>query len=184
MNNIKKKIIFITGGARSGKSGYAVGLAKKNYRKVVFIATAEPGDGEMIERIRKHRVSRPAHWKVIEEGRDIGASLRCIRRRFDVVLIDCLGIWISNLMGENLKDREIEKKIKDFVRTVLKTSSDIIIVSNEVGSGIVPDNPLARRFRDLLGLANQEIAMVSDEVFLMISRIPVKIKGGRDAKAE
>lgn len=182
-----KGLIFIIGGARSGKSRYAVELAKElsskgippalDKGKVAFIATATSLDDEMKDRIRIHKISRPRQWKVIEEGRDIGPILPGLEDEYKVVLIDCLGLLISNLLAANLTDKEIEVNIKDLIKTIQKVNLTTIIVSNEVGSGIVPDNPLARRFRDLLGLANQMLAKKAEEVFFLQSGIPLVIKG-------
>ena len=171
-----KKLIFILGGAKSGKSSYAVELAKKLKKKVVFIATASSSDKEMKKKIELHKISRPQQWKLIEEGKDIGPILSTLKDKYEVVLIDCLGLLVSNLLADNLKDEEIERKIKKLVNTILKINLTTIIVSNEVGSGIVPMNPLARRFRDLLGLSNQMIAKKADKVIFMQAGIPVIIK--------
>ncbi len=178
-----KKFIFIIGGARSGKSSCAVKLANRLGRNVVFIATAVPGDAEMRKRIKLHKASRPKHWKLIEEGTDVDSVLHGLSNKYSVILIDCLGLLISNLLAENLKDKEIEKKIKKLIAAASKADSNIILVSNEAGMGIVPDNPLARRFRDLAGLANQMIARSADEVIFMQAGIPIRAKGGlKDAE--
>lgn len=177
------KLILILGGARSGKSRYAVELAKKSGKKVAFIATATPKDEEMTRRIKLHRISRPKYWKTIEESRNIILQLSQLRAKFEVVLVDCLGLLISNFLSDGLNDREIEKRIKSLTRAIAKFQSIAILVSNEVGMGIVPDNPLARRFRDLVGLANQIITKRADEVIFMQAGIPLRIKGGlKDAE--
>ncbi len=173
------KIIFILGGVRSGKSSYAVDLAKKLRKKTAFIATCTSPDSEMKQRIKTHKKKRPRYWKLIEEGRDINAVLFKLNDKHELVLIDCLGLLISNLMAEGLKDKMIETKLRRFVNVLPKFNLTIILVSNEAGTGVVPDNPLARRFRDLLGMANQMIAKKADEVILMQSGIPITIKGGK-----
>jgi adenosylcobinamide kinase/adenosylcobinamide-phosphate guanylyltransferase len=170
------KITFILGGARSGKSKYAVSLAKKVAKNVAFIATCVCPDDEMKERIKLHQTLRPRHWKLIEEGKDIDAVLVNLQNKYDVVLVDCLGLWISNLLAANLEDKEIEKKIKEFLIAVSKIKATSILVSNGVGSGVVPENPLARRFRDLVGLANQMVAKKADEVIFMQAGMPLIIK--------
>ena len=184
-----EKFILILGGARSGKSSYAVELAKRFSKKVVFIATATSLDREMKRRTKLHKISRPRHWKVIEEGRNIASILPPLGSKYEVVLIDCLGLLISNLLADRLNDKEVEKRLKVLIGAISKLKFTTILVSNEVGAGIVPVNPLARRFRDGLGLANQMIAKKADEVILMQSGIPMKIKskiynGGGDAKIE
>jgi len=173
-----KKFVFILGGARSRKSAYAVERARKLKKKVVFVATATSPDREMKERIKFHKAARPRQWKLIEEGKDVSSILSKLNGKYEVVLIDCLGLLISNLLESNLADREIERRIKKLINTMLKVNLTTILVSNEVGSGIVPVNPLARRFRDILGLANQMMASKADEVIFMQSGIPVMLKGG------
>jgi adenosylcobinamide kinase / adenosylcobinamide-phosphate guanylyltransferase len=171
------KLIFIIGGARSGKSRYAVELAKKAGRRPAFIATAAARDKEMMERIRLHKASRPRGWKLFEEPRDISAAVRKAGSVCDCILIDCLGLWVSNLLMDNAKDKEIERKKKEFISSIFKTeAATVIVVSNDVGAGIVPADPVSRRFRDLLGLANQAAAKAADEVIFMQAGIPVKIK--------
>lgn len=171
------RFIFIIGGARSGKSRYAVELAKRFKARVAFIATATLSDQEMKKRIKQHKSFRPRHWKVIEETENVASILPPLKDRYGVILIDCLGLLISNLLASGLKDKEIEKRIKILLETILKLELITILVSNEVGAGIVPENPLARRFRDLIGFANQKMAEEADEAILMQSGIPIKIKG-------
>jgi adenosylcobinamide kinase/adenosylcobinamide-phosphate guanylyltransferase len=172
-----KKSIFILGGARSGKSSYAVDLAKKSRKRTAFIATCTSFDSEMKKRIKAHKKSRPRQWKVIEEGKHIDSVLIKLGNKYEVILIDCLGLWISNLLAEKLADKQIEKEIAKLIKSISKRKDVTILVSNEVGAGIVPDNPLARRFRDLLGLANQMMAREADKVIFMQSGIPMIIKG-------
>ncbi len=172
-----KKSILIFGGSRSGKSSLAVDIAKRISKRVVFIATALPGDDEMRERIKKHRASRPHHWRVIEDGKDIHHSLLSLNGKCDAVIIDCLGLFISNLMGQGLEDKTIISKVKSLVDSMHKIKFTVILVSNDVGGGIVPDNKVARRFRDLLGSTNQLIAREADQVVMMQVGIPLMIKG-------
>lgn len=172
-----RKFIFILGGARSGKSRYAVQLAKKLSQKVAYIATCTEPDAEMRKRIKLHRVSRPRQWKLFEEGKNIASVLAKLSSNYEVALLDCLGLFVSNLLAASLKDKQIETKIKQLIRAIGKSNFTTILVSNEVGAGIVPENPLARRFRDLVGLANQMFAKKADEVILMQAGIPLKIKG-------
>lgn len=170
------RLILILGGARSGKSSYAVELAKKRGGKTVFIATAAPSDMEMKKKIELHRISRPREWGLVEEGKDISSILRTLKDEYEVVLIDCLGLLISNLLADNLDDEEIERRIGALVEAAQRLDLTTIIVSNEVGSGIVPVHPLARRFRDVLGLSNQMVAKKADKVILMQAGIPLVIK--------
>lgn len=185
-----KRFIFILGGARSGKSGYAVELAKKIKKKTAFVATLTSPDGEMKKRIKLHKASRPREWKLIEEGGDISPVLSKLEDKYEVILIDCLGLLITNLLAGELTDKEIEKRIKKLINTISRMNLTAILVSNEVGSGIVPENPLARRFRDLVGLANQMMTKKADEVIFMQAGIPIEMRnekckiknGGRNAE--
>lgn len=171
------KIIFILGGARSGKSRYAAEMAKKYGKKTVFIATAKALDSEMKERIRLHKISRPKDWGLIEEPINLSNVILGLKPIYDVAIIDCVGLWLSNLLMANMKDKAIEKKIKELTFDILDTKTGfVIIVSNEVGYGIVPGDPLSRRFRDLVGVANQIIAREADKVIMMQAGIPIKIK--------
>lgn len=172
----KGKIIFILGGARSGKSNYAISLAKRLKKKVIFIATCNPLDEEMKERVKKHRKSRPNTWKTIEEEIDIDLLLQKLNRQNEIIIIDCLTIWISNLQLKYKNEEKIEDKIKSFLKVLEKIKTTLIIVSNEVGSGIVPENKIARNYRDILGNLNQEVAKLSSEVYFLISGVPIKIK--------
>ncbi|MEE8359393.1 MAG: bifunctional adenosylcobinamide kinase/adenosylcobinamide-phosphate guanylyltransferase [Candidatus Omnitrophota bacterium] len=171
------KLILVTGGARSGKSTYAVKLAK-NFKKVAFIATCASPDREMRIRIKAHRLSRPKDWKVYEEEVSLAALIKKIGSKYDVILVDCLGLWVSNLLSVNTSDRRIKAEVLKMAESAFKAKAVTVIVSNEVGQGIVPDNPLARKFRDVLGAANQLLAHRADKVVSMHVGIPVTIKGG------
>ena len=170
-------LTLITGGARSGKSGYAIALAMKSAgARQVFIATAQPLDDEMTERIARHRADRPASFVTVEEPLDVGGVLATIDERADVVVLDCLTLWISNLMDRGDDDASILGAADRLAASTAHRGSDVIIVTDEVGWGIVPINPMARRFRDLLGWTNQKIARVADEVVLMVAGYPLKLK--------
>ncbi len=171
-----KRIIFVTGSVRSGKSSFAVSLARKIDRQVVFVATCKPADREMKERVRKHKKSRPKTWKTIEEEMHLPAVIRKIKGK-KVVIIDCLTLWISNLLLSGLKEKQVLKRVVSLIAALKSTNSSLIVISNEVGWGIVPDNRLCRVFRDIIGVAHQKIARVSNEAYLLISGIPLKMKG-------
>lgn len=170
-------IIFVTGGARSGKSSFALLEASKREGGKAYIATAEALDNEMKERIHKHKTERGDDWDTFEEPLDITEVLESVKDRYDVILLDCLTLWLSNTL---LKSRHPEEKIHAFTERLISLRSadgpHFYLVSNEVGMGIVPDNALSRRFRDLTGTLNQRIAALADEVFLVIAGIPVKVK--------
>ena len=152
-------------------------MAKKRGKKTVFIATATALDEEMKERIRLHKVSRPKGWALIEEPVNLSGVIPALKPIYDVAVIDCVGLWISNLLMADMKDGAIEKRINELAAGIIKAKvSLVIIVSNEVGEGIVPGDPLSRRFRDLVGLANQILAAKAYEVIMMKAALPVKLK--------
>jgi len=170
---------LVIGGARSGKSRFAQTLAAGAAR-VVFLATARAEDGEMAERIRRHRDQRPAHWLTVEEPIAIGAAVERYAGGCDLLLLDCLTLWLSNLCFEKsgLPQAEIESAAQAEVARVATAAaaSHIVIVTNEVGCGLVPETPLGRRFRDLQGFVNQQAACSADWVYHMVAGIPITIK--------
>jgi len=178
-------MIFVTGGARSGKSGLAERIAREKGGEVTYIATAQPRDGEMRERIAEHRGRRPGGWTTVEAPKNLAGAVEEALAGGGVVLVDCLTVYISNLLlsqgiagGERVKravDREMERLV-DVCQNADGVDGRIILVSNEVGMGIVPDNMLARTFRDVAGRANQKMAAAADEVYLCVSGIPLKVK--------
>ena len=169
-----RKIVFVTGGARSGKSSFALKEASRIKGKKAFIATAEALDEEMRERIEKHRKQRGKDWDTYEELLKIPDMIKKIEGHYRVMVLDCLTLWLSNLLQNSLdSEAEIESLVS---LLVTRHPSSLFIVSNEVGLGIVPENELARRFRDLSGYLNQKIAGIADEVYLMTAGIPLRIK--------
>jgi len=171
-----EKFIFITGGVRSGKSKYAIKLAKNTTGRVVFLATGTAKDEEMKKRIKGHKESRPREWRTIEETKDIASILFSIGPPWKVVIIDCLTFFISNLLLDGIDENAILERIRKIVEAILRANYTTIVVSNEVGGGVVPDNKLGRRFRDIVGLANQIMADSAQEVYLVVSGIPIKLK--------
>jgi adenosylcobinamide kinase/adenosylcobinamide-phosphate guanylyltransferase len=171
------KIIFILGGARSGKSSFALELAKKSKKnKVAFIATGEARDGEMRRRILLHRRSRPSNFETFEEAYNPSGLLKKNAATFDVIIIDCLTLLVSNLMLKKFKEKEILNEMNKILAELRKTKTKAIIVSNEVGLGIVPWTKLGRDFRDIAGKVNQVVAKNADNVFFMVSGLSQKIK--------
>ena len=168
-----KLITFIIGGARSGKSSFALQKASALPGSKAYIATAQALDNEMRERIEKHKKERPEEWMTFEEPLNISALIKDIQDKHDVILLDCLTLWLSNLMLNNL---DLEKEIDLFCSSLFTVHCSLFIVSNEVGMGIVPDNELSRRFRDLSGYLNRKVAEIADEVYLVTAGIPIKIK--------
>jgi len=171
-----KKIIFITGGARSGKSQFALELAQKFPGPRAYLATAQALDREMAVRIRRHKRNRPKDWATLEEPLRLAEILREKGDHFGLILIDCLTLWISNGLMAHWTEKKFLQEGERLGKTCLDTRCSLIIVSNEVGLGIVPDNPSARRFRDLSGLIHQKVAQQADEVYFMVAGIPLQIK--------
>jgi adenosylcobinamide kinase / adenosylcobinamide-phosphate guanylyltransferase len=169
-------LTLITGGCRSGKSSHALAIASTSEAAAkFFIATAEALDTEMRARIAHHQESRPAEFQTIEEPQKLGAVLRSLHGRADIVVVDCLTLWISNLLSR-FADGEILAQADELATTLRQAPFSAIVVTDEVGWGIVPDNPLARRFRDLLGWTNQKIALAADQVLLMAAGYPLRLK--------
>ena len=170
------RIFFITGGARSGKSAFAEKLAGDIPGKRAYLATAQALDAEMVARIEHHRLRRGSAWDTYEEPLAIAELLKKLSGRYEVVLLDCLTLWLSNIMARTGSNDEISARVDELTSGLRDFAGACIVVSNEVGLGIVPDNPLARRFRDLAGFANQKLAQASDEAYLLAAGIPMKIK--------
>lgn len=171
------RITLVTGGARSGKSGYAIARAAE-YRggRRFFVATAQALDDEMRARIEHHRTRRPRDFQTLEEPLNVVATLAALKDRADVVALDCLTLWVSNLMAIYTTDTAVLAEADSLATLLRETSFLSVVVTDEVGAGIVPDNPVARRFRDLLGWTNQKVAAVADEVVLMVAGQPLRVK--------
>ncbi|MHB9022698.1 MAG: bifunctional adenosylcobinamide kinase/adenosylcobinamide-phosphate guanylyltransferase [Armatimonadota bacterium] len=169
-------LTLILGGARSGKSTFAERLAAE-YARVTYLATAQAFDEEMTARIAKHRADRPANWTTAECPHDVAAAIRT-QVETDCFLLDCLTLYVSNLLLAHEDDAEIHvpRAIDELLAAHRETSAALIIVANEVGLGLVPDNPLGRRYRDLLGRANQQIAAVADYVNFLVAGLPMTVK--------
>lgn len=176
-----KQIILLLGGARSGKSHYAQQLAMELGGKALFVATGEALDEEMQARIAEHKKDRPQNWRTLEISTGIGNGIEKGIGDAGVVIIDCLTLLISNLLHDEPDYPEAEKRvtseINELIAVMDRLNASFIIVSNEVGMGIVPDNKLGRIYRDLLGKANQLLASHATEVYLMVACLPVQVKG-------
>ncbi len=170
------KLTFVIGGARSGKSRYAeamiAALPPPWEPPWAYIATADAGDEEMAARIAAHRARRAADWKTVEAPRDLAAALAACAAT--PVLVDCLTLWLSNLM---IAEADIDTEMLKLETALAAAAAPVVVVANEVGFGIVPSFPLGRRFRDLQGILNQRIAARADRVVLMVAGLPVPIKG-------
>lgn len=177
------KIVLVTGGARSGKSTFAERYAAQGGRKVAYIATAQIYDDEMQERVKLHQSRRPASWPTFEAPYHAEEAMAQAVQCADAVLFDCLTLYTSNLLlaPDAPTDREeryqaVLAAIDKLVASAKQSSVDVIFVTNEVGAGIVPENALAREYRDVAGLVNQKVARVADEVYLVVCGMAVELK--------
>ena len=180
---MNKGCTLIVGGARSGKSRFAQELAEKTGKAVLFVATAEAGDEEMSRRIEKHRKSRPASWRTLEATCNLSGRISREISGEGVVIIDCITLLVNNITGsygnrgsEDVVEEKVTAEISELIECIDQTDARFIIVSNEVGLGLVPANKLGRLYRDILGRANQLLARRADEVYLMVCGLPVAIK--------
>lgn len=166
-------VTLVLGGARSGKSGFAERLASESGLRRVYVATAEAGDGEMSERIARHRADRGADWQTIEEPVALAATLSQQARTGSVVLVDCLTLWLTNLM---VADADIDSEIDRFASGLPDLHGPVVLVSNEVGQGIVPDNAMARAFRDHAGRLHQAVAGQAVSVYFVTAGLAQVLK--------
>ena len=167
------KKILITGGIKSGKSRYALELADKYEGEKTFLATARAFDNEMAEKIKRHKAERSDDYKTIEEPVKVGKKISKVNT--PLLLIDCITIWLSNLYFETDEEQR-DFQISEFFENLHNYKGDLIVVTNEVGGGIIPENKMSRNYQSVLGKLNQRIAAVSDEVYVLISGVPMKIK--------
>jgi len=173
-----KQIILVTGGARSGKSKYAEQRAASLGRRRLYVATAEAKDEEMAQRIAEHKRRRGDEWTTLEEAVELSGALLAQRGRTDCALVDCLTLWLSNLLLRR-DTKYAEEKIEELLKMLPRLDFHIVLVTNEVGWGIVPDNPLGRQFRDLAGWTNQRIAAAANEIVLLVAGMPMIVKKGK-----
>lgn len=169
--------VFITGGARSGKSRLAEELALGQGAPLVYIATGMAGDREMAERIERHRARRGPDWRTVEEPLDLAGAIGAAQGKCAAILVDCITLWLTNLLLTYDDAAIVLKEVEQLVRLLPTLETPLFLVSNEVGMGIVPENRLARTFRDLAGEANELLAGAADEVYVMFSGLPLKLKG-------
>ncbi|MFC1916625.1 bifunctional adenosylcobinamide kinase/adenosylcobinamide-phosphate guanylyltransferase [Chloroflexota bacterium] len=186
-----RKIILITGGARSGKSHFAQELAPRLGEPVLFVATAVAGDEEMKHRIEEHQKTRPATWSTLEATIHIGNQVSQKIGGAQAVIVDCITLLVSNILGEYSDqageqidtpfiERKVINEISELVECINHLDASFIMVTNEVGMGLVPANKIGRVYRDLLGKANQMLAERADEIYLMVAGLPVKIEPVND----
>lgn len=188
----QRQVVLVLGGARSGKSAYAARIAQQLGEPIVFLATAAAGDADMTARISAHRAARPASWRTIEATTNVGQALReGAGGGIRTVLLDCLTLLVSNHLGAAFADdrgeeaaaeeasvteARVRAELDQLLEAVRAADTNLVVVSNEVGMGIVPPFPLGRAYRDALGRANQQLAAAADAVYLMVAGIPVDVK--------
>lgn len=187
VNHPDKRVILIIGGARSGKSRFAAELALKSGGPVLFVATAEAGDEEMKQRIEEHRRERPADWATLEVTTHIGSHIGQKIGKARVVVVDCITLLVNNIFSQytdrsseqidaHLIEEKLTSEINGLVECINQVDAGFIIVTNEVGLGLVPANRVGRLYRDLLGRANQILAQRADEIYIMLAGLPLRIK--------
>ena len=174
--------LLVLGGARSGKTAFAERLAMREGQKPAYLATAEALDGEMRERVESHQRGRAGRFETIEEPLALSRAIVEASARHDVILVDCLTLWITNML---MAEVDVAGAVEELAATLLEVrNAKIVLVSNEVGLGIVPDNAMARTFRDLAGSAHQRLAEVCDDVYFIIAGLPMTLKGEAPGSAE
>jgi adenosylcobinamide kinase / adenosylcobinamide-phosphate guanylyltransferase len=169
------RTLLVLGGARSGKSRYAQDVAERAGKRLIYIATAAAGDAEMAARIAAHKSARGPLWQTIEAPLDLADTLRDVAAPDAVVLVDCLTLWLSNLI---FAERDVTVERERLAALIGELEGSVVFVSNEVGGGIVPDNALARQFRDAQGWLNQSVAAAVDAVVLVVAGQPLTLKPG------
>jgi adenosylcobinamide kinase/adenosylcobinamide-phosphate guanylyltransferase len=175
---VSPRTVLVLGGVRAGKSAFAVARARALGGHVVFVATAEAGDPEMVARILRHQAERPPAWRTVEVPVELAPALAGLAGTADVVIVDCLNLWVANLIQKRpeLSDADLLAEAAGLEAVVARPPCALILVSNEVGWGVHPETALGRRFRDALGLVNQAAARAADEVVLMVAGCPVIVK--------
>lgn len=173
---LRSSSLLILGGARSGKSRYAVAQALAGGPRVAVVATAEALDADMVARIARHRRERPAAWLTVEEPVELVAALRRLADKADTVLVDCLTLWVANQLQRGLAEDAILAGGEALAKFVDERPYSLILVSNEVGEGVHPETASGLRFRDLLGAVNQTVAQAADRVVLMVAGLPLGLK--------
>lgn len=172
----RKTVTLVLGGVRSGKSRFALELARR-YSRVGFVATGYACDDEMREKIQRHKLERPECWRTIEEPLELARVLNDEAAPFDLLLVDCLTFFASNLVEFVGDSADMRLRIDAFLDALCATSASVLLVSNEVGSGVVPAYPAGRRFRDALGEINQKVGAIADNVVLLVAGLPLPLKG-------
>jgi len=176
-----KETVFVIGGCRSGKSRHALDTAERFAGKEqIFVATCVPYDDEMKHRVAKHRKERSPQWHTVEAATCLPEAIVVNSGKTSVILVDCLTLWVNNLLMASDDTEKILEQIGGLIQAIETANCPVVLVSNEVGAGIVPENQLARQFRDLAGTVNQAVADQADRVIWMVAGIPVTIKGRKE----
>ncbi|MDB5614314.1 MAG: cobU [Devosia sp.] len=174
--------VLVLGGARSGKTAFAEQLAIRSGSKPAYLATAEALDSEMRDRVASHQAGRAGQFATIEEPLALSDALLVASVKHDVILVDCLTLWITNLLMAN---EDVARAVSELGATLMQLkTAKVILVSNEVGLGIVPDNAMARTFRDLAGSAHQRLAEICDDAYFVVAGLPITLKGEAPGQAE
>ncbi len=180
-----KEIILVIGGCRSGKSSHSLAVAEEMAdRGKVFIATCVPRDDEMKNRVARHQRDRAKSWETVETPVALAETIAAHHRKAGVILVDCLTLWTSNVLMESEDPGRIDERIRELIEALAVAECPVILVSNEVGTGIVPANRLARLFRDTAGMVNQRVASAADRVVLMTAGLPLTLKGKKMTDAD
>jgi adenosylcobinamide kinase/adenosylcobinamide-phosphate guanylyltransferase len=178
----RKPVTLVLGGVRSGKSRWAQEFAER-FDHVAYVATARACDDEMRQKIRRHQEDRPKHWQTIEEPLELAQVLKDRAAEFDILLVDCLTVFVANLLEAAETDpASLETRTESLIETLRTTRVPVVLVSNEVGSGVVPAYPAGRKYRDALGELNQRVAAIADNVVLLVAGIPLALKGNIGAR--
>jgi adenosylcobinamide kinase/adenosylcobinamide-phosphate guanylyltransferase len=173
----RRTVTLVLGGVRSGKSRFAQECANR-FSRVLFVATAKASDTEMLDKIRRHQQERPNHWQTLEEPLELARVLAEQAAKFDVLLMDCLTMFVANLLeAADTDPASLELRTRRFLEVLRTAPASVVLVSNEVGSGVVPPYPAGRRFRDALGELNQRVAAIADNVVLIVAGLPLALKG-------
>jgi adenosylcobinamide kinase/adenosylcobinamide-phosphate guanylyltransferase len=172
------RTVLVVGGARSGKSRFALQLGRATPGRRALVATyrVDPNDTEMVERVARHRASRDASWTTIEEPVDLGEHLESLSHEYDVLVVDCLTLWLSNLLDRGEIDAAVDYRLRRLTEAIASARARVVLVSNEVGMGIVPATPLGRAFRDWQGRVNQAVAEAVDDVYAMTAGLAQRLK--------